>query len=80
MFDSKACPSCKAFKRDFGADRFKRVNVHSSRMKRYRKKLKYRISFSPTFVKFRNGREVGRIIGYSGRSSFKKQLRRLKRK
>ncbi len=80
MFESKSCPSCLAFKRDFGKNRFKRVDVYSSKMKRYKRKLKYRVSFSPTFVKFSRGREVGRIIGYSGKSNFKKQLRRLKRK
>lgn len=80
MFEQKRCPACADFKRNFGKKyRYKRVNVHSSAYRRYKKKLRSPVSFVPVFVKFRKGKEVGRV-GYRGKKYFPRDIRRLKRK
>ncbi len=80
MFEQKGCPACSDFKKKLGHKyKYKRVNVHSKRYKRYKKRLKYPVLYAPTFVKFRNKKEVGRI-GYGSKKAFLRNIKKLKRK
>ena len=80
MFEQKGCVACKDFKRKLGKKyRYKRVNVHSKAYRKYKKRLKYGVTFVPTFVKFRKKKEVGRI-GYGSKKSFLRNIKKLRRK
>ncbi len=89
MFDSKSCGACKQFKREMApvyrrsrlgkAVPLRIVDSNGRAMKRYRKRV-HPISYTPTFVLMRNGREIARSVGYGGRKSFMRTVRAMHRR
>ncbi len=89
MFDAHSCGACKQFKREM-APVYRRsklgktvplriVDSNGRGMKRYRNRV-HPISYTPTFVLMRNGREIARTVGYSGRKSFMRTIRAMHRR
>lgn len=82
MFSTKGCVYCRLFDREVApgyslsaAARkapLRRVDIDGSGTGGY--SLKTDITVTPTFVLFRQGREVGRIPGYPGKQNFYRML------
>ena len=78
MFDQSGCIYCQRWERDVGAlyDKtdearalpLRRVDIQNQKMSGVA--LASPIRFTPTFVVVDNGREVGRITGYSNDNAF----------
>jgi thioredoxin-related protein len=78
MFDQAGCIYCQRWERDVGAlyDKtdeakalpLRRVDIQNQKMSGVA--LASPIRFTPTFVVADNGREVGRITGYSNDNAF----------
>jgi thioredoxin-related protein len=88
MFSSKGCGHCIRFRREvmprYHLSRLARkaplreVGVGGSAASRY--PLRRAVAFTPTFVLFRRGREAGRMVGYTNRKSFYRQLAKMVRR
>jgi thioredoxin-related protein len=77
MFRQAGCPWCAAWDREVGpiypkTDFGRRVPVRFVDLRRARDTagLKSPVRFTPTFVVFDDGREIGRIEGYPGQDFF----------
>ncbi|MFZ0572965.1 MAG: thioredoxin family protein [Rhodomicrobium sp.] len=84
VFGSAHCPYCLAWEREIGRvypqtgearqAPLRRLDVDAGPPADLRMK---EVHITPTFVLVDNGREVGRIVGYSGGQSFWPELHRL---
>ncbi len=78
MFSSSACEWCEAWDEEIGpiypktaearAAPLRRVDVHDSMPRDLRDIAT--VVYTPTFVLVRDGREIGRILGYGGEEHF----------
>lgn len=85
MFASPGCGWCQRFDYEIGniypkteEGRFaplRRVDIRNASSSEW--SLAMQVRYSPTFVLIENGREVGRITGYSGDDMFWAQLTKL---
>lgn len=82
MFELEGCPYCRRFMAEIGpiyakTDEGKRAPLRRVDMSRPRPPDLAFIEFvvySPTFVLVHEGREIGRIVGYTGDEAFWSQL------
>ena len=78
MFDSKLCEWCARWREEIGPiypkteegkiAPLKSIDVHRPRPPAY-KSIKG-VVYTPTFVLWHDGREIGRIVGYTGEAFF----------
>lgn len=92
MFEQWGCEWCEVWMEEIGpvlpktregrCTTFSRLDIHESDSELL-KKIKP-VVFTPTFVVFEDGEEVGRVVGYAGEDFFWHQLsshlKKLKRK
>ncbi len=77
MFDSTDCEWCEVWEEDIGDGYHKTSEAKKAPLRRVDiedqkqvKGLKRRVNYTPTFVLFEDGQEVGRITGYPGPDFF----------
>lgn len=78
MFDSKLCEWCDRWREEIGAvypkteegeiAPLRTIDIHAARPRQYESIRG--IVYTPTFVLWHDGREVGRILGYTGEDFF----------
>ncbi|MCG8544863.1 MAG: hypothetical protein MJE12_11710 [Alphaproteobacteria bacterium] len=78
MFDSKLCEWCDRWREEIGAvypkteegkiAPLKTIDIHQARPRPY--EAVQGVVYTPTFVLWHDGREVGRILGYTGEDFF----------
>ena len=78
MFDSKLCEWCDRWREDIGAvypkteegkiAPLRTIDIHTARPRPY--EAVQGVVYTPTFVLWHDGREVGRILGYTGEDFF----------
>lgn len=88
MFESSTCEWCERWHKEIGPAYpktpyakiapLKRVDIDGDRPERYRSIRG--IMFTPTFVLWHDGKEVGRLVGYPGEDFFWPLLGKLVRK
>ncbi len=92
MFEQQGCEWCEVWNEEIGAvlpktpegkcAKFSRFDIHNPTSK-VLEKIKP-IIYTPTFVVFEDGKEVGRVLGYAGEDFFwfqlASQLKKLQRK
>ena len=92
MFEQQGCEWCEVWNQEIGVvlpktpegkcAKFSRFDIHNPTSK-VLEKIKP-IIYTPTFVVFEDGKEVGRVLGYAGEDFFwfqlASQLKKLQRK
>lgn len=85
VFEDDGCIYCRLFRRDVlpryqTSRRAKSLPIHFVSVRQsegLRRRLNAPLSVVPTFVVMRNGREIGRIDGYTGPGPFFRLIRRI---
>jgi thioredoxin-related protein len=85
VFGSARCPYCLAWEREIGNTYAKTGEARQAPLRRIDIEEELPadlarlrdVDVTPTFVLVEKGREIGRIVGYSGSRSFWPELRRL---
>jgi protein-disulfide isomerase len=78
MFEDPACPYCRRWHAEVGVSYHATEEGRIAPLRRVDIKDRYKagvslkgpVTFTPTFVLAEDGREVGRIVGYSGADFF----------
>ncbi len=75
MIESHSCPYCRAWVRDVGDSYHKTAEGKFAPLSRVttdeaKEQFNLNVSFTPTFIILKNGKEVGRLIGYIDDSFF----------
>ena len=85
VFGSRSCPYCLAWEREVGRTYARTAEAQQAPLRRLDINGRLPgdlaqlrdVDVTPTFVLADEGREVGRIVGYSGRQDFWAELHRL---